>query len=231
MAGAGALVLPTDLRAAEDAPETLLETVDDLYCVYINRATGRVQAVKSFAEVNPEIASGKDAAVPYKAPNKNVYIGRAPILFKQDIKRYSIVDIEKRNEGLGFFSQLKDSYLPGEYTHHFLLTLSDRELGRNDLGDWALDTASEAQKKIAMDLLHRIHRGYNGSLVTGDPEEMAEATRFYTGRELLVPRLYRGTPPNVGDLAFIGTSGIQLASLEPVQIAQATQGAVTGAAA
>lgn len=224
---AGGLILPAGFSHAED-PATMLDTVDNLYCVYVNRATGKVVAVKSFAEVNPEIAEGKTAATPYKPPNKNVYIGRASTLFTQDIKRYAIVDIEKRNEGLGFFSQLKDSYLPDEYTHHFLLTLADRELGREELGAWALDTATAPQKQTALDLLRRIHKGTNGAYVTDDPDKMAEATRFYTGRELLKPMLYLGTAPQIGELAMIGWDGIEVASNGDLQLALAGDGRLTG---
>lgn len=224
----GGLMLPGGLVWAEDAPATMLDNLDNLHCVYVNRATGKVVAVKSFADVNPEILSGKTANTPYHKPTKNVWLGRTGTLFQLDVKRYAIVDIEARNEGLGFFSSLKDSYTPEEYTHHFLLTLADRELGREDLGGWALANATEDQKQAALDLLYRIHKGTNGRYVTEDADKMAEATRYYTARELLKPSLYIGTPPNVGEQAIIGTNGIQVASNAPVQIALANDGAVTG---
>lgn len=226
---AGGLLLPRIGMSAEDQPAVKLTSASDLHCAYVNRQSGRIEAVKSFIEVNPEIAEGKTARVPYRAPTKNVYVGAASSLFKTDIKRYGIVDIEARNEQLGWFTTLRDSYTPGEYTHHFLLTLVDRELGREQLGDWALGKATAGQKQAALAMLDRIHRGYNGDIIKGDPEKMLQATRYYTGRELLRPVLYAGEPPSVGDLAMADGVGVQVASLEPVLLAQAgASGSVSG---
>ncbi|MEG3617561.1 hypothetical protein V5T82_03745 [Magnetovibrio sp. PR-2] len=222
---AGGLVLAGVAWAEENA--TKLETLQNLHVAFVNRATGKVEFVKTFAETNPEILSGKTSRTPYRPPSKNVWLGRTGTLFQRDVKRYGIVDIEKRNEGLGFFSSLKDSYTPEEYTHHFLLTLTDRELGREEIGGWALANATDTQKKAALDLLYSIHKGTNGRYVTDDPEKMAEATRYYTGRELLKPSLYIGNAPSVGAQAFIPQSGIQVASTEAIQLALAS-GAVTG---
>lgn len=229
--GTFALALPfARISLAADAPaqaETKIETPDNLFCVYVDRTTGTVIASKSFIDVNPEIKEGKNALVPYRAPTRNISVSNAPTLFKQDVTRFAIVDMPKRNAEVGAFSSLYDAYAPGEYTHHFLLNLADRELAR-ELGDWALKNASEAQKAAALDLLHRIHTGYNGSLITGEPEKMAEAVRFYTGRELLRPMLFLGKPPTAGSLAVIPNTGIRLATAGDVRLALAGDGAVSG---
>ncbi|MDK9719835.1 MAG: hypothetical protein OEL53_01480 [Rhodospirillales bacterium] len=221
-----ALTLALPGKARADEAETSIETPDNLFCAYVDRATGKVVSVKSFIDVNPEIKEGRKAAVPYVAPTMNVSLTHAPTAFKLDVARFAIVDIAKRNAELGGFTQLYDSYTPGEYTHHFLLNLADRELTR-ELGDWALSKASEAQKKAALELLARIHTGYNGDLITGDAKRMAEAVRFYTGREVLRPMLYLGTPPKTGALA--ANSAFRLAAMGTTQLAVAEGGAVTGA--
>ena len=219
------LALPFARLAQAEEAEVKIETPDNLFCVYIERATGKVVSSNSFIEVNPEIKEGRKAPVPYMAPTQNVSLTHAPTIFKQDVARYPIVDISKRNAALGAFSQLYDSYTPGEYTHHFLLNLADRELTRA-LGDWALAQASDAQKKSALDFLHRIHTGYNGGLITGDARKMAEAVRFYTGREVLRPMLFLGQPPESGAQAT--GRHIRLAVLDPIRLALATSGAVGG---
>lgn len=236
LAGAGgmALALPfARLSFAADAPaspETKIETPDNLFCAYVDRATGSVVSVKSFAEVNPEIVNGPFALNPYIAPSKNVSFGnRAPTVFKLDVKRYGIVDFAKRNDEVGSFSSLYDAYTPGEFTHHFLLTLADRELGREGLGAWSLNKASAAQKARALELIERVHTGYNGDLIKGDADKMAEATRFYTGRELLRPMLFLGTPPGVGAMVMLPQTGLRVAEAGRTQIALSDAGAVAGA--
>lgn len=231
-AGAFALALPLARMAQASEAETSIETPENLFCAYVERATGKVVAAKSFIEVNLEIVNGPQALTPYIAPTRNIAIGlRSPTLFKQDVKRYAIVDIDKRNETLGAFNSLHDSYTPGEYTHHFLLTLADRELARQELGDWAMRQATEAQKAAGLELLARIHTGYNGDLVTGDAKKMAEATRFYTGRELLRPLLYLGQAPAVGVTALIPEKGLRIASADGLRLALNEAGAVQGGVA
>jgi hypothetical protein len=231
-AGGFALSLPFASFAHADeaaAPEIKIESPENLFCVYADRASGRVLAAKSFIDVNPEIVNGPQALNPYIAPTRNISLGtRTPTLFKLDVKRYAIVDIEKRNQTLSAFDSLHDAYTPGEYTHHFLLNLADRELSREELGQWALGKATEAQKAAALELLQRVHTGYNGELVTGDPEKMAEAVRFYTGRELIRPMLFLGQAPGVGALVFIPADGLRVASAGQTQIALSESGAVGG---
>ncbi|MBF0356048.1 MAG: hypothetical protein HQL43_12505 [Alphaproteobacteria bacterium] len=232
--GTFALALPFagTVLADETAPDIKIETPENLFCAYVERATGRVVSAKSFIDVNPEIISGPQALNPYIAPTRNISLGaRAPTLFKLDVKRFAIVDIEKRNETLSAFNALHDAYSPGEFTHHFLLTLADRELGRETLGAWALGKATEAQKATALELLARLHTGYNGDLVTGDPEKMAEAVRFYTGRELIRPVLFLGQAPDIGALVFIPAAGLRVASAGHVQLAQAVGNALGGGVA
>ncbi|TAN56153.1 MAG: hypothetical protein EPN26_04250 [Rhodospirillales bacterium] len=224
-AAGATLALPFARLAQAEEAEVKIETPDNLFCVYVERATGKVVSSKSFVEVNPEIKAGRKAPIPYMAPTQNVSITHAPSVFKQDVTRFAIVDIAKRNAALGAFNALYDSYTPGEYTHHFLLNLADRELTL-ELGDWALAQASEAQKKAALDFLHRIHTGYNGALITGDARKMAEAVRFYTGREVLRPILFLGQPPETGALAT--GKHIRLATLDPIRLALAESGAVGG---
>ncbi|MDK9719653.1 MAG: hypothetical protein OEL53_00565 [Rhodospirillales bacterium] len=228
-AGTAALIgCPVLSRTALGAEiETLIETPDNLFCVYVDRASGKVVSSKSFIDVNPEIKEGKKAPVPYIAPTMNVSITHAPTVFKLDVARFGIVDMPKRNAELGAFNSLYDSYTPGEYTHHFLLNLADRELDR-ELGDWAYGNASEGQKKAALELLRRIHTGYNGELITNDAKKMADAVRFYTGREVLRPLLYLGKPPEAGVLALIPGKEIRLAARGTIQLALADSGAVAG---
>ncbi|MBF0270213.1 MAG: hypothetical protein HQL44_16645 [Alphaproteobacteria bacterium] len=233
--GTFALALPLAGKAlAEEAatPDINIETPENLFCVYVERATGRVVSAKSFIDVNPEIVNGPQALNPYIAPTRNISLGtRAPTLFKLDVKRFAIVDIEKRNETLSAFNSLHDAYTPGEFTHHFLLSLADRELGRESLGAWALSKANEAQKATALELLARIHTGYNGELITGDPEKLAEAVRFYTGRELIRPVLFLGQAPDIGAMVFIPAQGLRVASAGALHLAQAGNHAVGGGVA
>ncbi|MBF0355505.1 MAG: hypothetical protein HQL43_09745, partial [Alphaproteobacteria bacterium] len=79
------------------------------------------------------------------------------------------------------------------------------------------------------ELLARVHTGYNGDLITGDPEKLAEAKRFYTGREVLKPMLFIGAPPNVGAVVMIPQGGIRVADNGRTQIALNNAGAVSGA--
>ncbi|MBF0355950.1 MAG: hypothetical protein HQL43_12005, partial [Alphaproteobacteria bacterium] len=110
--GTFALALPFAGKALADetTPDINIETPENLFCVYVERATGRVVSAKSFIEVNPEIINGPQALNPYIAPTRNISLGtRAPTLFKLDVKRFAIVDIEKRNETLSAFNSLYDA--------------------------------------------------------------------------------------------------------------------------
>jgi len=229
-AGGFALSLSITSTAHADEAEIKIESPENLFCAYVDRVTGQVVAVKSFIDVNSEIITGPFALVPYRAPTKNVSFGnRAPTVFKLDVKRYGIVDVAKRNDAVGSFSSLYDAYTPGEYTHHFLLNLADRELGREELGQWAMGKASEAQKAQALELIGRVHTGYNGDLITGDKDKMAEATRFYTGRELIRPMLFLGTPPSIGAVVMLPQAGLRVADARTTRIALNDKGAVSGA--
>jgi len=65
-AAAGSLILPFGTMAQTSGkPATILESISDLFCIYIALGSGRVAAMKSFTDVNPEIREGKKAKTPY----------------------------------------------------------------------------------------------------------------------------------------------------------------------
>ena len=215
-----ATCFPCISSARASTVSATLNSAVDLYYAYVERTSGRIVAVKSFAAVNPAVAGRRFALYPYVEPFSDIYFGQAATIFKQDVARYGL---------MGAKGSTGENYTPRQFTHHLLLNLGDRELG-HEIGRLAMERATEAQKATASALLRTVHSGYNGSLIIGNPQLLAEATRFFVGRELLKPVLYQGVEPKVGMLAELPARSRQLASLDQSELS-AGDGAVQGAVA
>lgn len=212
-----AAMMPGRVSWASADGDTRIDDPADILFAFVERATGRVQFVRPFSDMVP--LTGLSVA-PYRPPRRNIYLPTTPTLFRLNAERYGIVDMATRNSQESyFFSSLRDSYRPAEFTHHLLLTMADMALLNPLISAWVQETATEDQRATALDLLHRLHGGYNGRQIIGDPERLAEAERYYTARELLRPVLYLKQAPRPGELAQAGSGPVQFASTELVQAA------------